>query len=256
MDTDIYLAALRAHEALPADPRCVFISGSVVRGWGNSTSDLDVYVVDDAAWTGASSGSAPVSVGSEVRLNAIHAEGCRFDLVYWMANRVDRLLDAVSWNAYDSGTLTNHTFTRYDIDLMERLSYAAALVGHDWLAERQRRLSRSAFVTHMVMQRLNMAELLTEDAVGQLQSGDQECAVLSARLAFGHAVDALLAQRGEFGQNSKWRPCRFRAVKPEALTFEEYWRIETMASYDGRQPGAWVEEVVATCRRVALAVNG
>ncbi|MBV1849579.1 nucleotidyltransferase domain-containing protein [Catellatospora tritici] len=246
---------MQHRELLPSDVRCVYLSGSLVRGWGNPQSDLDVYVVSDSPWSGDSAAVVPLrGLSGSIPVNAFYVDGCRWDVEHWQVVQIDALLAEVSWDRYDSGELSHLGLSRHEIDVLERLAYAQPLLQPDWLASRQEALKQSALRTALVAERLNLTDLFIEDAVGQLRAGDEECAVLSARLAFEHVVDALLASRGEFGHSSKWRPRRFRAVQQDLLSFEDYWRLETMASYDHRRPASWVEETVETCRRIAQQV--
>lgn len=252
IDPDACLNELRAGGHLPADPHCVFLAGSLVRGWGNATSDLDVYVVAEDRWPGESVEVAPVNLSvPTVPINAFYVAGRRWDVEYWQTAQIDQLLQAVSWTEYDRGALRERNFTGYEVNVIERMSYGLAALGAEWLEATKKELHGSALPTHLVTQRMHMADIFVEDAVGQLQSHDYESAVLSARRAFGCAVDALMASCGEFGGDQKWRARRFRSVKQDVLTFQEYWQLETMASYQDKRAAAWVEEVLETCRRIA-----
>ncbi|GAA3690731.1 hypothetical protein GCM10022267_91370 [Lentzea roselyniae] len=192
VDLSVCIAELRSRQLLPADVRCVFVSGSLVKGWGNAASDLDVYVISDAPWTGRHIETVSVRLeSSTVPVDAFYVDGFRWDVEYWELRQIDQLLHSVSWSEYDGGSLTMHPLSRHEIDVLEQLTYAQALLGEEWLAERKSELAQSALRTHLIGQRLNLADVYVEDATGQLQAEDYECAALSARLAFGHAVDAL-----------------------------------------------------------------
>jgi hypothetical protein len=108
----------------------------------------------------------------------------------------------------------------------------------------------------MVTRTLARADSFLEDAIGQLGAGDVESAVISAKMAFSHCVDALLESAGEYGfYTPKWRARRMRAVAPGAISFEDYWAIETMRGYDPADPGAWVSSVVRTCQRLSMKIE-
>lgn len=255
IDLDECLAELTSRDLVPAGAHCVFVSGSLVRGWGNSTSDLDIYVISTGAWTGTPVETVPVRLQPAiVPVNAFFAGNRRWDVEYWQETQIEQLFGYVSWPAYDSGSLRTQPLGRHEVDVLEQLSYGRPLLGVEWLRAHQRRLADSALRTHLVSQRLNLADIYVEDAAGQLQSGDVECAVLSARIAFGHAVDALTARHGELGQNPKWRPKRLRAVDQPVLDFDDYWRVETMREYDPARPASWVRDVLERCRLIAVEV--
>jgi hypothetical protein len=104
-------------------------------------------------------------------------------------------------------------------------------------------------------QALYLLDHYTEDAVGMRANNDMNSAVLAARQALGFAVDALLASHGELETQPKWRARRMREVLPSELSYDEYWDLETMRSYDKDAPERWVDEVLLLCQRIAAAVN-
>jgi hypothetical protein len=79
--------------------------------------------------------------------------------------------------------------------------------------------------------------------------------VLTARLAYGHAVDALLAGYGETSPQPKWRVRRMRAAAPGEIPFEDFWAIETMRDLDPADPLPWIKAVVRACQDLAAEVE-
>ena len=237
VDVDAWIDTLSKAGLLPGDSLCVLAAGSLIRGWGNASSDLDLYVITDKLWTGDHIDNPSVHVrAGAVPSASFFARGLRLDVEYWQEELIVGLIQRVSWAQYDSGAMTDVSLSRTEIDVLERLTYGVPLLGSDWLSAQRAAVKNSALTVYLVRHRLNMADIFVEDARGQLASGDVECAVLSARAALGHSVDALLASAGEIGHATKWRPRRFRAVQQDILSFDEYWRLETMATYDPRRP--------------------
>ncbi|HEX5114236.1 MAG TPA: hypothetical protein VFW65_03455 [Pseudonocardiaceae bacterium] len=249
--TDLVAAGL-----VPATSRCVFAAGSLVRGWGNSSSDVDVYVVSDEEWRSdtavyTSVGLEPATVvGESTRL-----DGVAWDLHYWLDSQVDQVMAKVSWEAYEAGGNAGSRLASPEIALLERFGHGVDGLGGDWLSARRKALADSAFAVIRVSYELMYADSYAEDAVGQLACDDLHSAVLSARTAFGHAMDALLAHHGEYNHNPKWRARRFQAANPTLLSYEDYWALETMRSYDPADPAAWVIEALRACRQVSLEVS-
>ncbi|MEU1881475.1 hypothetical protein ABZ470_29605 [Streptosporangium sp. NPDC020072] len=128
-----------------------------------------------------------------------------------------------------------------------RAEAGAALAAAGWPS------TTPAFQAFLVTRSLAAADGCLDDALGQLATGDVTGAVLSARQALGHAVDALLESRGVYGsQLPKWRARRLAEARLPDLPFERYRALETMASFDQERPEAWVEEVVVLCRALSL----
>jgi hypothetical protein len=234
----------------------VLAAGSVVRGWSNADSDLDLYVIctDHEGVSGSRWLSVPLQP-SVVPLATTFVAGRRCDIEYWLDGQVDQLLDKIGWATLDRVGPASSQLVPHELDFLERLTYAVALTGEDWLLQRRRQLDQSALTSVVVSRSLHHAELLLEDAVGQLRSDDVESAVLSVKLAFGRTVDGLLAAYGEPGQHVKWRARRFHAVTQDTLSFADYWSIETMRNFDHGAPQRWVEDVVRVCRQILREVT-
>lgn len=256
LSPDACLSVLAERGLLPANHDAVYLAGSLIRGWGNVTSDLDVYVVTGHLWQGEATTSAPVSVAPGViPVQAFYRGDRRWDVEYWLDGQVDELLGVVSWEAFESGRSSGRMLTPTEIAFIQRLGFSQVVVGEDWLRRRRQQFDESAIRTMIAASALDMLDHLTEDAIGMRDNGDCDSAVLAAHLALGFAVDALLASRGEFTEQAKWRARRLRAVAPPELPFDEYWELETMRSYDRQAPDKWVNEVLRLCQRIAEAVQ-
>ncbi|MFI1365724.1 hypothetical protein [Streptomyces griseochromogenes] len=248
------LAELRGQGLLPAEPLCIFQAGSIVRGWGNPTSDVDLFVITDGAWS-ASVDTAPIPLGAGF-FQAVEAylDGTRCDIRLLTDDQIDAVLAKVSHEAFENAVGEGVQLDRQETVLLEWLRHGVAVENAEWLKRRADQLTSSAFGAVLVQRGLNYADSRVEDAVGQMSVGDLESAVLSAHGALGYAVDALLASYGEYGQNPKWRARRFRAVTQSVLSFDAYWALETMQTFDPADPAAWVDEVLPVCRKISMEV--
>ncbi|MEV7190836.1 nucleotidyltransferase domain-containing protein [Streptomyces sp. NPDC093510] len=252
------LSELEKRALLPDEYSAVYISGSIARGWGNETSDLDIYVITPEPWAGDGEASAPVGLEPNfVPIGITHVNKVRWDIEYWSQSQVEQLIAKVSWASFDSNPRATELMTspmQHELNFLERLPYAVPLVGEEWLRDRREEVASSALRSLATSAQLNLADAYLEDAVGQLKADDLESSVLSAKMAFGHAMDALLAYHGEVGRSWKWRARRFHEVKQDVLTFDRYWALETMRDFDPDNPARWVEEIVQVCRNISFDV--
>lgn len=251
------LETLHDRGLLPADHLAVLCVGSMARGWANETSDYDFNVVTRSPWQGASARTVPVPLlPGTVPTASFHVDGKRWEVKYWTDSQVDQMLAKVTWDQFEAGTTTAKVLIDAEELFLERLISCVTLSGAGWVRGRRQALDGSAFRAFVTSRSLAAADEAVEDALGQLGAQDEHSAVLSARKAFGHTVDALLESREAYGSRTpKWRARRFRDARPDELSYEDYWAMETMRDFDPDRPGAWVTSVVQRCRALALDVE-
>jgi hypothetical protein len=251
------LAVLEQRGLLPEGLEAAFVVGSVARGWGNALSDYDIYLIAAKPWQSENATVIRLPLDEPaLPTETVHHDGRRWEMKYWRDGQVNQMLAKVAWSEFDRGQASGQLLTDVEELFLERLATCAPLAGHEWIARRQADVERSAFRAFMVTRSLTESDGAVEDAIGQLDADDVESAVLSARKALGHAVDALLESHGQFGFHTpKWRARRFRAARQSVLSFEEYWARETMRGFDPDAPRHWVEETVAFCKNLAMEVE-
>lgn len=250
------LEELRSRGLLPDRYQCVYATGSIVRGWGNETSDFDLYVITDEPWQSETSEPSPVALFPEtIGVEIFHVDGVRWDVEYWTAGQVEQAIAKTSVQAYEEGGSIGDLITVFERDLLERLLYAMPVDRAEWLEQRRREVAESAFQRMIVARALHNMDTAVEDAVGMLKQGDFDSAVLAARLAFTRAIDALTAAHGVIARSDKWQARRLREAEQSVLSYEDYWAIETMLDYDPDNPQGWVSQVIAACRTIATNVS-
>jgi len=242
---------------LPETTICAFASGSLVRGWGNATSDLDVVVISEKPWTSTTGTTTPVLLDPP----ALQWEHARLgelplEVEYWTVSQLDQCLGKFAPADEQVGAKPWVSLSHDERSFLERLPYARPLAGDDHVEHYRREFFESAFTHSFVCSSFDTMDGFVEDALGQVEAGDVRSAVLSIRLAFGHAIDALLAHSGQYGSRwPKWQARRFAEARQSVVSDEEYWGIQTMADYDPADPGAWVFSVVRICQRITTHVT-
>ena len=256
-DVTDWLAPLRERDLLPADALAAFVVGSVARGWDNSRSDFDIYVVTTEEWdTQTCSATLMPLDPPRIRSEVFYENDRRWEITYWLESQVDQMLAKISWERYTGGVFAGEILSPREETSLARFAHCHPLLGRDWIDAKCAQLEQSAFRSIVVVRSLGLADDATEDALGQMESGHLESAVLSARRALGHAVDALLESAGEYGSHMpKWRPNRFKAAAPQVLSFEDYWALETMRAYDPADPRPWIRSVLTICQDISMRVE-
>jgi hypothetical protein len=253
-DPGTALSELDSRGLLPPKVHAAFLCGSLARGWANAKSDADVYLVVPEPWVSATANGihVPLDPGI-VPLETIYVGARQWEVKYWVESQLEQILAKVAWPEFDRDR-TEQRVTKTEQDLLARTLSCVPITGHDWIGRFQRRIRESAYEATLVGEILEDGELMVEDAVGQAEAGDLESAVLSARLAFSCAVDALVAVNGQHDRTGKWRARRMRAAAPAELSFDRYWQVELMRELDPAAPLPWIDEVVGLCRELLTAV--
>ncbi|GLX47547.1 hypothetical protein Shyhy01_04970 [Streptomyces hygroscopicus subsp. hygroscopicus] len=256
-DSGQWLRVLRERQLIPEDTLAVSLVGSVAHGWHNERSDYDFYVVTsrEPDLPGQSSITLPLNP-PRVRSQSFYLEERRWEVTYWLDSHYDQMLAKVSEDEYNRGVAPARVLAAREELALGRLDSRVILEGAEWFEARSKQLAESAFRSFMIARSLGASDNCVEDALGQMKSGNLESATLSARAALGSSVDALLEGHGQFGsQSPKWRPQRFRAARPDALSFEDYWALETMRDYDPEDPRPWINRVLTICQDIAMRVE-
>lgn len=258
LDVNQLLATLRARQMVPDTCQAMLVVGSAAHGWSNKRSDVDLCLISTEPWSG------PDGVGVDVPLQpttvqwqTFHANDRGWDLAYWTDGQVDQMIAKVSWDKYDSVRATSgDVLAPREEVFLGRLATCVPLTGEAWVERRRAEIKASALKSILVTRSLGSASMAIEDALGQMEHGDLDSAVLSARIAFGHTIDALLEEQGQHGSHiAKWRARRFREANAVALQFNEYWNIETMRTFDTDQPSKWINEVLALCQDLSMKIE-
>jgi hypothetical protein len=249
------LADVEAHVPLDVAPRCIFVSGSLVLGWGHATSDVDLFVITVEPRAGEVTevqhdvDVEPAGVPVLIRF----VDNRRWDIEFWLDTQVRQLIARCTDVPADRAHAVH--LTNHEVQLLYRLRSGVALSGPDWLAETQALLARSKLNMLQVERSLYLADACLDDAAGALKSGDLPTAVLAIREGFDHVVDALTIGAGRVTPGRKWRARNFRQARPAALGWDEYWSRQTMRDYDPGNPGAWVREMLDRCRELILQIE-
>lgn len=242
-------------DLLPTNALATYVVGSTARGWAHGTSDTDLVVVS-AEPIAEPHLFMPVPLDPDtVPVAQFSHDGRRFEVKYWLDRQVDQLFDKISWSTFAADHEIEYRLAIAEQVFCARLMCCVPLSGQDWIEQRRRQLTDSAFRSIMIGQALAEADDAIKAAVGQLAAGNAEDAVLLARTAFESVAEALLFDRGDYEAGPKWRARRFRTAAPEHLTFERYWSIQSMRTFDPMNPERWVTMVIELCQQITLEIE-
>lgn len=207
-----------------------YVCGSLVEGFGNSQSDLDVFVLTDGpSRQRKDNGTSSNFTGGDFRVDIDYADEVRVDTECWDISQVRGIAEKMNNCSVEDWTAATQLEPAWF-----QLAHGIR-IGWGVMEERVFEELRSSFdwghVSHLLYCRyiLNYTGA-SEDAVGAIGAGDPGTAMLNSRSALGFATDALLAAAGSTNIKAKWRFAKLRQL---GLTeeLERYFAAET----DGRE---------------------
>lgn len=212
----------------PAAVQTAFAGGSLVDGFGNPTSDVDVIVLVDEPLTAADLAGTcydrrvPVD-GYEVLVSSV--AGRRTDVEIRLASGITTMGGQL--REQGQGEPSDLYLSVAELQLLHSLRIGVPLLGAPQLAELRRTFPWNELLSHMLMRAEAEANSSIEDAAGALRAGDHGTAMLASRAALQSAVDAVLIADSETNPKPKWRVRKLeRCARPELLGEYLEWEIE------------------------------
>lgn len=219
----------------------VFVGGSLVEGFGNSMSDIDVISLGDSIPNNESFPSSQ-SIGEGHAIEVSTFEGTRVDTEITSQSKVEDLIASVGEGvrhpasiSYDDATLMNNIFVGLPIFRVKDASEWRSSL--DWASWRDSLLRKCNLLYRGA----------SEDTQGAIDSSNWWLAYYSSLQALDASVDALLIAAGSMSVRGKWRMDYFSKFEMDEIG-REYWKLIALS---GDSP----EEVLQTAKRRLLVAQ-
>lgn len=205
-----------------ARAEAICLTGSIVRGWGNTYSDVDVYVFADDELELPMDETAEASGGREGGLTWTRWIGIyddwRVDLKVWPTRAFETVL--APFLASPEPEFAGLQPARDDF--VYRASIGRPLVNDGFLERVRDLLDESSYRQARARTLKGLAENALVDVAGQLRAGDDVSARLAARGAATEVTDACLVVGGDICPSPKWLLRRLQDTPQAGITPEEY----------------------------------
>ncbi|MEU6404715.1 hypothetical protein [Streptomyces sp. NPDC046985] len=230
---DLSFEAILRHFPGLAEAEAVCMTGSTAAGWGNAFSDIDLYVFSDKelelpvdetmeTWPGADPSGIRWHNWMGVYDNA------RVDLKVWPTSTLATVLTPYVEREVEFCSLGD-----FLQDFVYRLSIGVPLKNDDFFKQQKDLLDSSSYRRSLARRVKAEVENCLTDVAGQLGSGDDMTARVSAGLAAGFATDAGLVLAGQLCRGRKWLLRRLEGAPQCGITVDEYRSVVL----DGARPG-------------------
>jgi len=230
-----------AREIITAPEDIVFISGSLVEGFGNENSDLDLFLVRH---------EGEPTPDPRLVLATVGVEGAYVD--YEVYNLANMAAISAAINATDVSNFRAVWETSLDrIDLYYRTAVAEPVHNPDGLRRLQRDFDRGVAARLLQTWTGLRSVVKLQEARESLDDGYAPQALVSAQAAAAHAADSYLASQGEAYPNLKWRYEKIeRRFGRDSALFRKLWALKSPGT---RAVPAYLDEVGAFCDEMGMS---
>jgi predicted nucleic acid-binding protein len=229
-----------------------FVSGSLLEGFGNGMSDLDLYIVKTGERGGSQDADHSVIL-EDFDVDLHHRDGLRVDVEIWTAERMRVAMSAILDCSVAAGaavTLPPETW----LQLAHRVRIGIPVVGAERFEELRSLLDARHLSRVLATWFLSAYNNSAEDAIGAIHARDHGTALLTSRLCYGAAVDATSALRGMTNPKAKWRYAKLRALGGDDLV-GQYIAAELDGSTDPGRILTMAKRRLREANSLALAVQ-
>jgi predicted nucleotidyltransferase len=212
---------------LPVEPYTLYLSGSVIEGYGNADSDLDVFVIYPEELPAIRTDYAIEAKSVSLE----YTENWRLDIEAWTKEQVldvaQRIQKCQLENIQEIITFSDVVaFSDNDIELAHRLRIGIPLLHEEHFQQLRQAFDFKKLARIIMQRRLTTYAGAQEDAAGAITSKQYGTALLTARASVQLAVDILLAAHGETNISNKWRFFKLEKLE-DADLLQRYWELET-----------------------------
>ncbi|MGZ2744885.1 hypothetical protein [Burkholderia stagnalis] len=224
-------AALAVIGAIPTDSmHTAWVSGSLVEGLGNPSSDVDIFVALEGDYL---SPDIPTTRrDTDHGIFAMVQDGVRYDVEFWTLKNI-RLLGAKLCSLpIDDPKINNLHFLNYwETEFIHRLLIGVPLVNEDNFLKLRGEIDYRRFSRFLMDTAIRRCDDAFDDAIGMTRAGQIRMAALRAREALGFSVDALLHAHGVTNDKAKFRLAKLEKLNDVSPAFrmamvEQFWTMQ------------------------------
>jgi predicted nucleotidyltransferase len=213
------------------DNSIVYLAGSLMEGFGNSTSDIDIYVICDEIPTIEIEDDIPQSLlltEQNLVRNVIH-EGIRLDFEYWTWSEFNRAILKLNSLNFKTNEYIER-ISEDEFDLLHRLKFGKPIVNSERFEQVYNGIEFDNLGHYRVAVQNENYQGLLEDLQGAFLSKDYGSAFFLSRLFLDRTMTSFLAANGETNPNSKWlyrKALRYQERTGDFQLLENYLQLQS-----------------------------
>lgn len=241
----------------------IYLAGSLLEGFGNLRSDIDVYVLckDEELETLRSAMAAldgSFFPSKECITRNITIRESRFDIEYWSRSKFADLVSKINNLDFNTSDYIDR-ISKEEFDILHRLKYGKPLHNKQQFEDLYQSINFNNLKYYRIITQSEIYTSVVEDIQGAYLSKDFGSAFFMARNLIDIVMTGYLAGKGETNPGSKWLfrkliryEERCRELGEEIKFSEEYLRLQTH-EYCPDTVQKYIKEVLGYCQKLNLA---
>ncbi|KSU60369.1 hypothetical protein AS034_16130 [[Bacillus] enclensis] len=211
----------------------LYIAGSIMEGFGNESSDVDVFVISEEPEKLLNNHKrhareATMKVGESLIKNIV-INDVRYDFEYYSSSHFHTIINELNSLNFN----TDEHISRLpadDVDLLHRLKFASPLLHEETFKTMKEEINFENLNKYIVVTTIEKYDGYLEDLEGALSSNDLGTAYVVVKLLLKNAVNAYLASVGETNPGEKWiyrKLLRYTTENPEGDLLKLFLQLDS-----------------------------
>lgn len=192
-----------------------WVSGSLIEGIGNKSSDIDIYVAIDSSLVK----DKRMHKESEFYEEVYFSNSKRVDYEYWDSIEISKLAERLNQAPiFDDKKSILGYFSELEVEFIHRILVGVPLVNEHNFTNLQNMFNKNYLRVYLVKEKCINVDDAFDDTVGILDGGDIVSAAYRARFTVESSIDMLLYSYGITNGKEKHR---YRFIKQVANRYPE-----------------------------------
>jgi predicted nucleotidyltransferase len=200
----------------------VYASGSLVEGFGNSLSDIDIFVISDRVVEGEI-----VTHKRDFTINIVFYQHRRIDYEFYKPEFPESLAARLHEIRVGEEFVAEKLSAHEEL-FIHRLKIGVPLLNEPDFLRLRNQFDFELFRRYLVQQSIHMIDGAIEDITGYAEDNDWDSALLRCSNLVGLATDAFCYHNGCTNTLPKWRHKKLKLLKDSKAanyTFEQFWSL-------------------------------
>lgn len=237
----------------------VYLAGSLLEGFGNATSDIDVYVLCEEEDISILQNKKSKMDGAfyftdDCITRNIRINGSRYDIEYWSHSKLTNMI--MKLNKLDFTTTDYITrLSKEEFDVLHRIKYAKGIHNTQEFDRIYNSINFDNLNYYKIIIQSELYAGVVEDVQGAYLSKDFGSAFFMVRNLINIVMTGYLAGKGETNPADKWLYRKLQRYRErignngDDNLMEEYVRLQTR-DYSLESIDSYIKEVLGYCQKL------